>query len=295
MFLYDCKNNGNKESTIKNKAYCIAQFCETLLSFHCPNPQEINVEAVEKSCALINASAWVAIRGYLKSCAAHGITGKDYSFFVPHKKGRVVLPTYYSKEERKRLECAPDRTTPIGKRDYAIILIINHLGLRSSDVTHMTFSNLVSKDGTISFDQYKTGNPQLLPLIKDIEEAVHDYVSNGRPDSASEEIFLKSFAPFGTLTSPAIHKIITSNFIKAGVDISNRKHGGHALRSSLLTSMINNGITYEEARYVLGHSDDRSINHYAALDVKHLRLCSSDVPAPSGRFKEMLNNPKAVI
>ena len=295
LFLDDCRNNGNRVSTIKYKTYCCAYFCETLVNLGYSSPQEITVEAVGKSCALINSSAWNAIRGYLRSCLDRGLTDKDYSFFVPHKRGRIILPTYYSKDERQRLEAAPDRMTPTGKRDYAIILIISHLGLRSSDVTHMTFSNLLSKDGTISFDQYKTGNPQLLPLLKDVEEAVQDYVSNGRPKSSSEEIFVKSYAPFGALTSPAIHKIITRNFVKAGVDISDRKHGGHALRSSLLTSMINNGMTYEEARYVLGHSDDESINHYVALDVKHLRLCSSDIPAPSGRFKEMLSNPKGVV
>ncbi len=295
LFLNDCKNNGNKPSTIKYKKYCGAYFCETLLGLNCSNPQEITIETVGKSCALISASTWNTIRGYLKSCADHGITVKDYSFLVPHKRGRAILPTYYSKEERQLLETAPDRTTPTGKRDYAIILILKRLGLRSSDITHMTFSNLISEDGTISFNQYKTGNPQLLPLIKDVEIAVQDYISNGRPKSISEEIFVKSFAPFGPLTSPAIHKLITKSFIKAGVDISNKKHGGHALRSSLLTSMINNGLTYEEARYVLGHSDDESINHYAALDTKHLRLCSSDIPAPSGKFKELLNNPKGVI
>ena len=292
LFLRDCKSNGNRETTITGRSYCCAFFCETLLSLGYSSPQELTVEAVGKSCALINASAWNPIRRYLRSCNNHGFTDKDYSFFVPHKRGQVILPTYYSKEERQRLEAAPDRTTPIGKRDYAIILIINRLGLRSSDVTHMTFSNIILKDGTISFDQYKTGNPQSLPLIKDVEEAVQDYISNGRPKSASEEIFVKSFAPFGRLTSPAIHHIITRNFVKAGVDISNRKHGGHALRSSLLTSMINNGMTYEEARYVLGHRDDESIKHYATLDIKHLRLCSSDIPVPSGRFKEMLNGPR---
>ena len=288
LFLSDCKENGNKESTLKQKTYCCAYFFETLLGLGCSDPQDITVENVGKSCSLINASAWNPIRGYLRSCLKHGLVDKDYAFFVPHKRGKIILPTYYSKEERQRLEAAPDRTTPTGKRDYAIILIINRLGLRSSDVTHLTFSNLISKDGTISFEQYKTGNPQSLPLIEGVEEAVQDYVDNARPKSSSDEIFVKSFAPFGPISPKAIHKIITKHFIKADVDIDGRKHGGHALRSSLLTSMINNGMSYEEARYVLGHSDDESINHYAALDIKHLRLCSSDIPAPSGRFKELL-------
>ncbi len=295
LFLSDCKEDGNKESTLKYKTYCCAYFFEKLLGLGCSTPQEITVENVSKSCALINASAWNPIRGYLRSCLKYDLVDKDYAFFVPHKRGKIILPTYYSKEERKRLETAPDRTTSTGKRDYAIILIINRLGLRSSDVTHMTFSNLVSKKGTISFEQYKTGNPQSLPLIEDVEKAVQDYIDNARPNSSSDEIFVKSFAPFGPLSPKAIYKIIAKHFIKAGVDVGDRKHGGHSLRSSLLTSMINNGMSYEEARYVLGHSDDESINHYASLDIKHLRLCSSDIPAPGGRFKELLCSGMEVI
>ena len=295
LFLNDCRNNGNRVSTLKYKSYVCAYFCETLLGLGYSSPQEITVEAVGKSCALINASAWNAIRGYLRFCGAHGLTDKDYSFFVPHKRGRIILPTYYSKEERQRLEAAPDRSTPMGKRDYAIILIVNRLGIRSSDVTHMTTSNIINKDGTINFDQYKTGKPQSLPLLESVKDAIQDYISNGRPNSAVEELFIKSHAPFDSLSPRAVHKIITTYFIKAGIDIEGKKHGGHALRSSLLTSMINNGMTYEEARYVLGHSDDESINHYAALDIKHLRLCASEIPGPSGRFRDLLNNPKEVM
>ncbi len=295
IYLCDCKSDGNKVSTLKNKTYCCAYFFEKLMSFGCTAPHAIGIETAEKSCALINASAWNSIRGYLRSCFLHGLTDKDFSFFVPHKRGHRTLPTYYSKEERQKLESAPDRTKRAGKRDYAIILIINRLGLRSSDVTHMTFSNFFSNDGTISFEQYKTGNPQLLPLLKEVEDAVQDYVDNGRPKSDAEEIFVKTKAPYNSISPKAIHRIITKYLVKAGIEIGDRKHGGHSLRSSLLTSMINNGMTYEEARYVLGHNDDESINHYASLDIKHLRLCSSDIPSPEGKFRAFLGNPKVEV
>ena len=72
------------------------------------------------------------------------------------------------------------------------------------------------------------------------------------------------------------------SFIAAGIDTSGKKHGPHAFRSSMASSMVNDGGSYEIARRILGHSDPNVIKHYARTDIENLRLCSIDPPAPSG-------------
>ena len=74
----------------------------------------------------------------------------------------------------------------------------------------------------------------------------------------------------------------------AGVDISNRKHGAHALRASLTSDLINNGFSYEETRSVIGHKTKNVINHYGSLDVEHLRLCALEPIEPKGAFRDIL-------
>lgn len=77
-----------------------------------------------------------------------------------------------------------------------------------------------------------------------------------------------------------------SKYIRLGkIDPGSRKHGPHALRSSLASSMINNETPYETVRKILGHS---SIKHYAKIDVEKLRKYSLEPPTPTGEFLNFL-------
>ena len=91
-----------------------------------------------------------------------------------------------------------------------------------------------------------------------------------------------------------IRHIVKDSLIAAEVNITNKKHGPHALRSSLASSMINDGASYEVVRKILGHTDPNVIKHYARTDIESLRLCSIDPPAPSGLFREMLSGRMVV-
>ena len=288
FYRKECIENGNAPSTMKSKFGTCARFFSILKQLGVSDISEITSEAVIESCTRVASRDWTEIRGYLHCCATHELTARDYSLLVPHRKQPLLLPPYYTKEERQRLEKAPDRTTPIGKRDYAIVLLANRLGLRSSDIVNLGFSELRHDEKTIDFVQFKTKSPHSLPLLDEVEQAVADYVKDGRPVSDSDKIFLSSFAPYEPLGRCAIHAIITKCFMQAGVDVSNRKHGAHALRASLNSDLVNNGFTYEEASIIAGHKDRNTMKHYANLDIKHLRFCAVRPYVPTGNFKDAL-------
>ena len=281
--------DGNSYNTIRNKASSCTAFFLELKRLGICDIKNITPEAVAESCATLPAYHWSVIRGYLRCCSIHDITSRDYSWLVPYKRSPILIPPYYTKKERQQLEAAPDRTTSIGKRDYAIILIANRLGLRSSDIVSLSFTELQAGKKTIDFEQIKTKIPHSLPFLPEIQFAVEDYVNSGRPESDSDKVFLMSYAPFTPLESDAVYAIVTKSFIQAGVDISNRKHGAHALRASLGTDLVNDGFTYDETRHILGQKDANSTRHYAVLDIKNLRKCARKPCPPKGRFKTDLN------
>lgn len=100
------------------------------------------------------------------------------------------LPSYYTPEEVICIEKSVDRKYAMGKRDYAMILLATRLGLRSSDIRLIQFSNINWESNLILLEQFKTKKPMELPLLIDIGEAILDYIQHSRPKSTSKYIFL---------------------------------------------------------------------------------------------------------
>ena len=103
------------------------------------------------------------------------------------RKKRVFPPL--TKDEIQRTVAQIDRSTVMGKRDYAIILLGARNGLRGCDIIHLKLTDIDWRAGEIRLIQKKTGNPLVLPLLPDVGEALKEYILNGRPDSSSEFIF----------------------------------------------------------------------------------------------------------
>lgn len=99
------------------------------------------------------------------------------------------LPSTYTCEEVLQIESSVNQSTPVGKRDYAMLLLATRLGLRSSDIAGLQFSNLDWDRNIIRLIQYKTKREIELPLLKDVGEAIINYVKYGRPSSSSKQIY----------------------------------------------------------------------------------------------------------
>ena len=92
-----------------------------------------------------------------------------------------------------------DRGNPVGKRDYAIMMLITRYGLRSVDVKNLKLSDLRWSANVIEIVQSKTRNPLRLPLLRDVGWAIIDYLQNGRPASEHPELFLTCTVPDTTV------------------------------------------------------------------------------------------------
>ncbi|WP_420795956.1 tyrosine-type recombinase/integrase [Desulforamulus profundi] len=131
------------------------------------------------------------IKGYLRYLYDQGLTETDFSRVIPKDKyiKQPKLPSTYSKEEVKALLAAIDRSSPKGKRDYAMVLITALLGLRASDVCNLTFENIQWEKNLIVLNQQKTQVRIELPLLSEVGEAIIDYLKYGRPSPSLRIIF----------------------------------------------------------------------------------------------------------
>lgn len=123
-----------------------------------------------------------SLRAFFKYLYLNGLIGIDYSLKIPMVQSRkqTRIPSAWSMEDLKKLIAAIDRGSPMGKRDYAIILLACRLGLRVSDIKKLTLKNFLWEDKQLVFIQSKTKTTINLPLTQDVGWAVIDYLKYGR-------------------------------------------------------------------------------------------------------------------
>jgi len=199
---------------------------------------------------------------------------------------REKLPSVYTPTEIKQIEEAIDRSCPVGKRDYAMLLLSTRLGLRSSDIAGLQFTHLDWDTNVIRLTQYKTKREIELPLLTDVGDAIITYLKYGRPVSHTPNIFLSACAPYHPVNRLIINGAI-SRIIKASkVDIRNRKFGPHAMRHTLATQLLGNGIPLPVISETLGHTATQTTMKYLRVDLNSIQRCALEVPIVGQGFYE---------
>lgn len=278
-----------KTSTRNNYYRCLYKFCErmeydqVLLLKDITAIKILDFMSSVKNCKDHSA---IILRAVLKKLYDDGMIDRRTSKILDHLKIRIKnkIQTYYTADEILRLEKNINRTKSVGKRDYAMILLATRLGLRSSDIRFLQFSNIDWKNNIIRLKQFKTKVPIELPLLTDIGEAIIDYIKNGRPKIKSKYIFLRDLGPYTTVNGTTFYNSIRTYLKKANIDYSDRKHGSHALRHSLATNLLKNRVPIAIISDTLGHSNTAVTMDYLHISVENLLECSLDVPIVDPNF-----------
>jgi site-specific recombinase XerD len=203
---------------------------------------------------------------------------EDLSGNIPCIKSRkqTRIPSVWTHEDLQKLIGTIDRGNPSGKRDYAMILLVARLGLRSIDVKHLRLSDIKWSENRIEFVQSKTHEPVSLPLLKDVGWAIIDYLKNGRPVSESPNVFLRHLAPVAPFSDEDhLHRIIVKYMRLARLPISGKKKVEmHSLRHTLATTLLEQHVSLQEIADILGHQDMDSTAVYLKSSLALLRECS---------------------
>jgi len=189
----------------------------------------------------------------------------------PVNRETKVYPALPKDDIAKMLDSI-DRTTVLGKRAYVVMLLGAVLGLRACDVAELKLGDIDWLRGEIKLVQSKTSKQVILPLTKDVGEALKDYILNGRPKTDYQEIFIRINRPYTPIASAVtIGEIYRDCCKAAGLSADKRFH---RLRRTLGTSMIAGGVSAEAASQVLGQTSIDSLKQYIASDVAHLKMCA---------------------
>ena len=219
------------------------------------------------------------VRYYLKYCHDNEIMQEELFSKLPnpHYNRQSRLPSTYTEDEVRKTLDTIDMGNPCGIRDYAIILLIARLGLRSSDVANLRFSNIDWESDRIRLTQVKTGNPLELPLLSDVGEAIINYLKNARPKTESDHVFIRVQPPYTEFRSGAVGALVHEHLLRAGIHLEGRKSGSHALRHSLASRLLEHEIPLPVISEILGHVNTQTTMTYLRIDINELKKCALEV------------------
>lgn len=264
LFQFEGYLLSNKISTLDNlTSECLNKYTKTLGSF-APKTAVRKLRLLQQ---------------FLQFAYENGFVAEPLSPMIPKLRipRNLQLPTVFTKEEVNTLLAAVDRSNPLGRRDYAIIILAAGLGLRVSDIIGLTFDEIDWSKKLLSIVQQKTGKLVELPLTDEIGWAIIDYLQNGRPESECDHVFVKHCAPYDALT-PSMYRTVQKYLQKAGIKGPVGKPAGmHAFRHSLASAMLEQRIPLPVISGTLGHTDMHSTETYLSIDIHQLRSCALEV------------------
>jgi site-specific recombinase XerD len=170
-----------------------------------------------------------------------------------------------------------DRTTAVGRRDYAMALCQAILGLRVSEVAVLRLEDIDWRAGTLRVVSSKTHRAREVPLVARVGRAIAQYLRRGRPATACRNLFVRHRLLHGTpVTKALIREVMRSAYAK--VDGCRHLTGTHVLRHTAATRMHQRGASLKELADVLGHRSIETTALYAKVDLP--RLAAVALPWP---------------
>jgi site-specific recombinase XerD len=218
------------------------------------------------------------LRAFLRYLRFRGEIQSDLAASVPriaHWR-LATLPKSLSSAQVQQVLAHCNRKTVVGRRDYAVLMLLARLGLRASEIRCLTLDDIDWNNGQLTI-RSKGSGPQAMPLPTDVGEALAAYLADGRPAAKSRVVFVRLVAPHIPLADGGTMATLTARAMRrAGVDTPCK--GAHVFRHTLATHMLRNGASLREIGQVLRHRDEDTTRIYAKVDLTRLRTLALSWP-----------------
>jgi integrase/recombinase XerD len=221
------------------------------------------------------------LRSFLRYAFLTGLIEHDLSgASIPIRaQSPSLLPIGISAEQTAKLLTACDRESVVGRRDYAVILLVARLGLRATEVARLELGDIDWHHGEITV-RGKGRRDERMPLPAELGEALVDYLMRSRPRVAADAttglrtVFVAARAPRRPMDRVTVSSIIQRVCLRAGI----APVGAHRLRHTLGEAMIRAEVPLSAIGQVLRHHDPLTTANYARVDVERLRGLSRPWP-----------------
>jgi site-specific recombinase XerD len=221
------------------------------------------------------------LRSFLRFLYAEGFIERDLAIAVsrPVLYRNESIPSAFTDEQVKRLQgLTRNDQTPLGLRDYAMLLLVVTYGLRAGEVVHLKLEDINWRREQLRIKQSKTGADLLLPLMPEVGRAILSYLRKGRPQTPLREVFLKVTAPLGPFARGSSLYTVFSRRIRQASIRTEGERGPHAIRYARAMSLLRASVSLKSIGDVLGHRSAAATQVYLQLATEDLRSVALAVP-----------------
>jgi integrase/recombinase XerD len=212
-----------------------------------------------------------ALRSFLQYARYQGLINIDLRSSVPTVANwsMASLPRALSSEEVQQLLSRCDRHTAVGRRNWAILLLLARLGLRAGEVVDLMLEDLDWEAGELRI-RSSGARADRLPMPHEVGAAMAEYLRLARPNCSSRRVFVRMRAPHrGFASSAAISCLVRRALERAELDPPHK--GAHLLRHSVATHLLRHGASLAEIGELLRHRSPQTTMIYAKVDLAALR------------------------
>ena len=222
------------------------------------------------------------LRSFLRYLHNAGFIARDLSACVtsPPLYWNEGIPSAFTDAQIKAMLVATRRDrSSVGRRDYAILLLLATYGLRAGEITRLRLDDIDWRRERFSITQSKNRRLSQQPLLAPVGTAILDYLKHTRPKSQLREVFLGIRAPHrpfarGSLLYGTVERCLH----RAGITPTG-KHGCHAFRYARAVSLLRAAVPLKAISDILGHRSSTSTDAYLKLATEDLRDVGLELPA----------------
>lgn len=280
------KERGLAEATIEARRYHLRQFLRFLHFDHGTSLKALALSQIERFLARC------ARRYCRRSMPIVVATIRSFLQFQ-HQRGALPKPLHelIGTVQTYREECLPqpmpwpvvrqllkkiDRSTPLGLRDYAVLLLAATFGLRRSEVVALKLEDIDWRARTLRISQLKTHQQLALPLTDEAGAALADYLQLARPRSAYRQVFLRHRPPVVPMPVWMANRSLNCAAYRAGVKLPTPHF--HSLRHAVALRLLHHGAGLKSIGDLLGHRHPNTTSGYLRLATEDLRSLALPVP-----------------
>jgi integrase/recombinase XerD len=273
------EEKGLKESTLKAYRYHLRAFAAYLQDIGLTDLAHLSPAVLSAFVADYGARVdWASLRNccgelrvFLRYLYREGVLTRDLSGAVeaPQTFRFSGLPRSISWEAVQHVLTGVDRRTAMGKRDYAILLLLITYGLRGAEVAGLTLDHIDWRNDRLRIPERKAGHSTAYPLSSTVGGAIIDYLEHGRAKTGYRRVFLRSLAPVTPIGSAAVSACAGKYLRRAGVQVP--RPGSHTLRHTCVQRLVDRDFSLKTIGDYIGHRSPSSTQIYSKVAIEALR------------------------